>query len=195
MVRCTAPVKGHRTASGAANCPACRHHSRLRFGGYNSSYPSSRDDNGYNIGTGVGSTPRSSSRPRWSSAGSSICRLADPWASGCGSACEIGLASVDDVYSQLGLAQGHAFSAIGQDRLLGGGINPQCREVRRRLKGDLLELLPHAIGIGTAVVGRTAFQDDFAVVHYGRADQPRAHAEDKGGQDLFWSSDRPVVEL
>ena len=24
MARCTAPVTGHRTSSGAANCPACR---------------------------------------------------------------------------------------------------------------------------------------------------------------------------
>src|SRR5690348_6681204 len=24
MAQCTAPVEGHRTASGAANCPACR---------------------------------------------------------------------------------------------------------------------------------------------------------------------------
>ena len=33
MSRCTAPITGHRTASGAANCPACRN----RYGGYRSS--------------------------------------------------------------------------------------------------------------------------------------------------------------
>lgn len=76
MARCTAPVEGHRSASAAANCPACRG----RYGGYSSysshgsysspSYPSSGS-------TGVG---RSSSgggsgrslRARWSRAGSSV---------------------------------------------------------------------------------------------------------------------------
>lgn len=30
MAQCTAPVQGHRTASAAANCPACRYGSRYR---------------------------------------------------------------------------------------------------------------------------------------------------------------------
>ncbi|WP_166355035.1 TIR domain-containing protein [Phytoactinopolyspora limicola] len=30
MAQCTAPVEGHRTASGAANCPACRYRSSYR---------------------------------------------------------------------------------------------------------------------------------------------------------------------
>ena len=34
MARCTAPVEGHRSASAAANCPACR--GRSRYGGYSS---------------------------------------------------------------------------------------------------------------------------------------------------------------
>ena len=50
MARCTAPVRGHRTESGRANCPACGGRYG-RYGGYNSyssygsysspSYPSS----------------------------------------------------------------------------------------------------------------------------------------------------------
>ena len=35
MARCTAPVNGHRTASGAAACPVCSSRSR----GYGSSRP------------------------------------------------------------------------------------------------------------------------------------------------------------
>lgn len=38
MAQCTAPREGHRTASGAANCPVCRYRSSRR-----SSYPSSSD--------------------------------------------------------------------------------------------------------------------------------------------------------
>ena len=34
MTRCTAPVRGHRTASAAADCPACS--GRRRYGGYSS---------------------------------------------------------------------------------------------------------------------------------------------------------------
>ena len=76
MARCTAPVEGHRSASAAASCPACRG----RYGGYGSSrsygsysppsYSSpwsgggSRSSGG---GSGSGSV-----RPRWSRAGSSV---------------------------------------------------------------------------------------------------------------------------
>lgn len=34
MIKCTAPVRGHRTASAAADCPACS--GRSRYGGYSS---------------------------------------------------------------------------------------------------------------------------------------------------------------
>lgn len=74
MSRCTAPVHGHRTASAAADCPACG--SRYsRYGGYSSyesrsssysSYPSSGSSRGSSGGTGT------STRPRWSRAGSSV---------------------------------------------------------------------------------------------------------------------------
>lgn len=48
MAQCTAPREGHRSASAAANCPACR--GRGRYGGY-SSYSS------YNSGNGSYSSP------------------------------------------------------------------------------------------------------------------------------------------
>lgn len=69
MARCTAPVRGHRTASAAADCPACS-------GGYRgyrsystpSYYPPARSG-------GAGSSSGGSTRnkkPRWSKAGSSV---------------------------------------------------------------------------------------------------------------------------
>ncbi|MBU8567668.1 toll/interleukin-1 receptor domain-containing protein [Virgibacillus pantothenticus] len=71
MARCTAPVNGHRTASGRANCPAC---GGGGYRGYNpySSYPSSYSS------LSNSSTSRSSgggqtrTKARWSSAGSTI---------------------------------------------------------------------------------------------------------------------------
>jgi hypothetical protein len=76
MSRCTAPVRGHRTASAAADCPACGGRSR-GYGGYGSysspsyspSYsPSGSSGGGRSSGGGSGS----SARPRWSPAGSSV---------------------------------------------------------------------------------------------------------------------------
>lgn len=74
MARCTAPTYGHRSASAAAACPACRG----RYGGYSSydygsysppSYsPSVSSGGGRSSGGGSGS----SARPRWSRAGSSV---------------------------------------------------------------------------------------------------------------------------
>ncbi len=77
MARCTAPVYGHRTASGRANCPACGG----RYGGYRSySYPSyspsyspshsSSGSSGGGRSSGGGSGR--SAKPRWSRAGSSV---------------------------------------------------------------------------------------------------------------------------
>lgn len=72
MARCTAPVRGHRTASGAANCPACggRYRGYSSFGNFSSyerysppTYPASPGSRG-----GSGSSPR----PRWSRPGSSV---------------------------------------------------------------------------------------------------------------------------
>lgn len=82
MARCTAPVRGHRTASGAARCPACG----SRYRGYRSSpfsspsyyqspqflspsyYPSGSSGGGLKSAGGSGS----SRRPRWSRAGSTV---------------------------------------------------------------------------------------------------------------------------
>lgn len=66
MARCTAPVNGHRTASGAAACPACSSRSRS-YGSY--SYPSYTTP--YSSSGSSGRTG-SSARPRWSRAGSSV---------------------------------------------------------------------------------------------------------------------------
>lgn len=71
MSRCTAPVYGHRTASGAAACPACS--GRFRgYGSYSSHYSpysSSGSSSGSRLSVGG---PGSSVRPRWSRAGSSV---------------------------------------------------------------------------------------------------------------------------
>jgi hypothetical protein len=75
MARCTAPVRGHRTASGRASCPACGRGSRGyggygRFGSYDSrSYSSSASSVG---GRSSGGGSGRSTRPRWSPAGSSV---------------------------------------------------------------------------------------------------------------------------
>jgi hypothetical protein len=76
MARCTAPVRGHRTASAAADCPACG--SRYRgFGGY-SGYGSSYSSPSYSSLGSSGSSGSSggsgggSGRPKWSRAGSTV---------------------------------------------------------------------------------------------------------------------------
>ncbi len=71
MAQCTAPRNGHRTSSGAANCPACS----SRYGRSYNSYPSysqsySSPSSGY--GSRGGSSGSSKSRARWSAAGSTI---------------------------------------------------------------------------------------------------------------------------
>lgn len=68
MARCTAPSRGHRTASGAAACPACGGRSR----GY-SSYPTYTSPYSTYSGSrssGGGSTR--SRKPRWSSPSSAV---------------------------------------------------------------------------------------------------------------------------
>src|SRR6478752_5514465 len=70
MARCTAPVQGHRTASGAAACPACGGRYRGGYGGRGSySYPPRRS-----VGSGGGGVGGSgtTARPRWSRAGSAL---------------------------------------------------------------------------------------------------------------------------
>lgn len=73
MARCTAPVNGHRTASGAANCPACSsrygYRSSYSYSSYNDSYSSNRGSSSYgNYNSSKGRTQK----PRWSKSGSSI---------------------------------------------------------------------------------------------------------------------------
>jgi hypothetical protein len=69
MATCTAPSRGHRSASAAANCPACSGRGRYGGGGYSSystpSYSPSRSS-----GSSGGSS-RSTS-PHWSKSGSSV---------------------------------------------------------------------------------------------------------------------------
>lgn len=76
MAQCTAPVNGHRTASGAENCPACRGGSR----GYRSSFSYSpyRSPSYSSLGSsgsarsGGGSRAGGNTKPRWSKAGSTV---------------------------------------------------------------------------------------------------------------------------
>ena len=70
MARCTAPVKGHRTASGRAACPACGG----RYGSYSprSYYSSVYQSRGSGSGQTNGGGSSSRTRPSWSSGSSSV---------------------------------------------------------------------------------------------------------------------------
>jgi hypothetical protein len=73
MTRCTAPRNGHRTASGAANCPACSsrygYRSSYSYPSYNDIYSSSRNTGSSgNYSSSKGRTQKA----RWSKSGSSI---------------------------------------------------------------------------------------------------------------------------
>lgn len=65
MARCTAPIHGHRTASGRANCPVCggSYRSYNPYSGY-SSYGSSVNRNTSSSGN--------KTKARWSSSGSTV---------------------------------------------------------------------------------------------------------------------------
>lgn len=76
MARCTAPVEGHRSASAAANCPACRgrygrRSSYSSYGSYSSPSPSYSLPASSGVGRSGGGAS-SSARPRWSRPGSSV---------------------------------------------------------------------------------------------------------------------------
>jgi len=79
MAQCTAPSRGHRTASAAANCPACRSRSRYSYGGgygggyggFNPSYGSGREEMARSSG-GSGRSSSGSAKPRWSRPGSAV---------------------------------------------------------------------------------------------------------------------------
>lgn len=80
MARCTAPVRGHRSAAAAADCPACG--SRYgRYRGYDSGYssygsysPPSYSSSASNGGgsSSSGGSGRRTTKPRWSAAGSTV---------------------------------------------------------------------------------------------------------------------------
>lgn len=69
MARCTAPSRGHRTASGRAECPACGGGGYNRYSGYGSQPSYGSSSAGYSGGS---SRSSGSSRPRWSKPGSSL---------------------------------------------------------------------------------------------------------------------------
>ena len=72
MARCTAPVQGHRTASGRAACPACGGGGRGYSGYRSSSYPSYSPSGSSGGGRSSGGGSDGSARPRWSRPGSSV---------------------------------------------------------------------------------------------------------------------------
>jgi len=77
MARCTAPVRGHRSAAAAADCPACGGRYRgYGYGGYSSysapSYPSYSSSVSSVGGRSSGGGSGTSARPRWSPAGSFV---------------------------------------------------------------------------------------------------------------------------
>lgn len=73
MARCTAPRNGHRTASGADNCPACSSRNGYRSRSY---YPTHYDTYSSSRNTGSSGNYNSSKgrieKARWSKSGSSI---------------------------------------------------------------------------------------------------------------------------
>jgi hypothetical protein len=74
MARCTAPVHGHRSASGRANCPACggSYGGYRGYGGYGG-YSSSPTYSSYSSSAGgSGGGSGRSVRARWSRAGSTV---------------------------------------------------------------------------------------------------------------------------
>ncbi|MFM2476380.1 toll/interleukin-1 receptor domain-containing protein [Celerinatantimonas sp. MCCC 1A17872] len=72
MARCTAPVKGHRSAAAAAACPVCRYkNSRYSNSSYTSSY-ASYGNSRYNGTTNLTNRSSGTSQPRWSKPGSSV---------------------------------------------------------------------------------------------------------------------------
>jgi len=74
MARCTAPVRGHSSASAAARCPACRYRYGSRRSSWGSSYSSSSYGSSSNsVSTRAGGGGGSSKvKPSWSRAGSGV---------------------------------------------------------------------------------------------------------------------------
>jgi TIR domain-containing protein len=74
MSRCTAPVRGHRTASARADCPACGSGYGRGYSSYGGSYssPSYSPTRSSGSGWSSGGGSVSNARPRWSPVGSSV---------------------------------------------------------------------------------------------------------------------------
>ncbi len=70
MARCTAPVYGHRTASGAAACPACSSRGYRNYNSY--SYPSYSTPYSSSGSSSSGRSNSRSVKPSWSRASSSV---------------------------------------------------------------------------------------------------------------------------
>lgn len=71
MAKCTAPIRGHRSASAAAECPVCgSRYGRSSYGSIPS--PSYFSSVSSGVGRSSGGGSGSSARPRWSPAGSSV---------------------------------------------------------------------------------------------------------------------------
>jgi len=74
MARCIAPVHGHRSASAAANCPACGggYRSYNSYSSYSSPYSSPYSSSSNNSISRSSSSGQTRTKAHWSSAGSSI---------------------------------------------------------------------------------------------------------------------------
>lgn len=76
MARCTAPVRGHRSAAAAADCPACggRYGSFGAYNGYGNynAYSSYRPSLSSSVSRSSGGSVRRSSKPRWSPSSSAV---------------------------------------------------------------------------------------------------------------------------
>ncbi|MEM8520523.1 toll/interleukin-1 receptor domain-containing protein [Flavobacterium sp. PL12] len=71
MAQCTAPRNGHRTASAAANCPACSGRYGRGYSSY-SNYSQSYSPPSGSYGKSFGTGGKSKTKARWSSPNSSI---------------------------------------------------------------------------------------------------------------------------
>lgn len=78
MAQCTAPVEGHRTSSGAANCPACGGRSSYRsYSSYSPPSYYSAPTSSRSSGSSPGGNSGLSARPRWSPANSPVSYTSD----------------------------------------------------------------------------------------------------------------------
>lgn len=71
MSRCTAPRYGHRSASAAANCPACGSRYSRGYSSY-PSYSSPYSSSNYSSGSGSSGSSSGRSKARWSRPGSTV---------------------------------------------------------------------------------------------------------------------------